>query len=297
MCRLFGMHAGSPVRATFWLLDAPDSLAAQSHRAPDGAGIGVFTPGGRPEVDKAPMAAWQDRQFATEARELTSAVFVAHVRYASTGGLTVANTHPFTQDGAIFAHNGAFTGLDRLDRRLVEVDAQALVHGDTDSERMFALISAEIRRHHGDVEAGLTAAVTWIADTLPTYCLNLLLATPGRLWALRYPATNGLYILRREPGGHGRAAALDAASDRIHARSPGLAAQAATVVASEPMDADPGWRSLDPGELVRIDADQTVHSSFPMPERLARPLTVADLSPVAASSQLASPPTRTPPST
>ena len=43
MCRLFGLHAGpKPVRATFWLLDAPDSLSAQSRREPDGAGIGTF---------------------------------------------------------------------------------------------------------------------------------------------------------------------------------------------------------------------------------------------------------------
>ena len=43
MCRLFGLHAGAePVTATFWLLDAPDSLREQSHREPDGAGIGVF---------------------------------------------------------------------------------------------------------------------------------------------------------------------------------------------------------------------------------------------------------------
>jgi glutamine amidotransferase len=43
MCRLFGMSAGSePARAVFWLLQAPDSLAAQSHREPDGTGLGWF---------------------------------------------------------------------------------------------------------------------------------------------------------------------------------------------------------------------------------------------------------------
>ena len=72
MCRLFGLHAGTPVRATFWLLDAPDSLAVQSHREPDGAGIGVFDRDGQPIVDKQPIAAWQDAEFATEAREVTA---------------------------------------------------------------------------------------------------------------------------------------------------------------------------------------------------------------------------------
>ena len=46
MCRLFGLHAGAPVDTEFWLIDAPDSLSAQSHRNPDGAGIGaVAAPG------------------------------------------------------------------------------------------------------------------------------------------------------------------------------------------------------------------------------------------------------------
>ena len=45
MCRLFGMSAGTePVKATFWLLEAPDSLAQQSRREPDGTGVGYFDP-------------------------------------------------------------------------------------------------------------------------------------------------------------------------------------------------------------------------------------------------------------
>jgi predicted glutamine amidotransferase len=67
MCRLFGLHAGSPVRATFWLLNAPDSLREQSHRAPDGAGIGAFANDGTAVIDKAPIAAWRDGAFAAPA--------------------------------------------------------------------------------------------------------------------------------------------------------------------------------------------------------------------------------------
>jgi predicted glutamine amidotransferase len=283
MCRLFGLHAGTPVRATFWLLDAPDSLVAQSHREPDGAGIGVFDHRGNPVVDKQPIAAWQDTDFATDAHDLRSAVFVAHVRYASTGGLTAANTHPFTQDGRILAHNGAFSGLDQLDQRLASSGAKNLVGGDTDSERMFALITEQTRLHGGDVEAGIVSALTWMAQSLPIYSLNLLLATADTLWALRYPDTNELYILQRpHQDGNGE---LDATSSRIRARSADLANQAATIIASEPMDDDPNWRPLRPGELVRIDADQSVHSSYPLPPEPARQLTLNDLNPTAATSQ------------
>ena len=116
MCRLFGLHAGTQdVPATFWLIDAPDSLQAQSHLNPDGAGVAAFGPDGRPEVSKQPIAAWEDAQFATAAQDLRGTTFVAHVRYASTGAHTMANTHPFEQDGRLFAHNGVIEGLDRLE--------------------------------------------------------------------------------------------------------------------------------------------------------------------------------------
>src|ERR1700723_1429954 len=165
MCRLFGLHAGTQdVTATFWLIDAPDSLAAQSHRNPDGAGVGSFGPGGRPEVSKQPIAAWEDAQFAAAARDLRGTTFVAHVRYASTGDHTTANTHPFLQDGRLLAHNGVVQGLSELDRRLADLGAAGLVRGETDSERVFALITAETERHDGDVTEGLTAAIGWISE-------------------------------------------------------------------------------------------------------------------------------------
>ena len=288
MCRLFGLHAGpQDVTATFWLIDAPDSLAAQSHRNPDGAGVGTFGPGGRPEVSKQPIAAWEDAQFATAARDLRGTTFVAHVRYASTGAHTMANTLPFLLDGSLFAHNGVVAGLGELDQRLADLGAAGLVAGDTDSERVFALITAETRRHGGDVAAGLTTAIGWISAHLPVYALNLVLITATDLWALRYPATHELYILDRPAGGHsaGGGQALDAASPRIHARSPHLAHQPSVIIASERMDADPGCRLLDPGELLHVSSALEISSSAPFPPEPAHLLRISDLGPEAAASQ------------
>jgi predicted glutamine amidotransferase len=89
VCRLFGLSGGSQrIRATFWLLEAPDSLAAQSCREPDGTGLGSFDANGAPRVDKAPIAAYLDQQFAQQAKERLSTTFIAHIRFATTGGLT-----------------------------------------------------------------------------------------------------------------------------------------------------------------------------------------------------------------
>ena len=64
VCRLFGLTAGEErVRATFWLLDAPDSLREQSHRNVDGAGLGYFGPDGGVVLDKQPEPAFRDQEF------------------------------------------------------------------------------------------------------------------------------------------------------------------------------------------------------------------------------------------
>ncbi len=288
MCRLFGLHAGSrPVRATFWLLDAPDSLSEQSRREPDGAGIGSFDPDGGARVSKRPLAAWEDHAFAREARQLVSTTFLAHVRYASTGAHTMVNTHPFEQDGRLFAHNGAFHGMELLDSRLVELGVAELVQGQTDSERLFALITAESRSAGGDVAKGIARAVRWIAAELPVLALNIIMTTATDLWALRYPATHPLYMLERDPAAEpAPAAPLDARSHRIHSRSTELSAVRSVLFATEPMNHNPGWRPLSPGELVHVGPDLAVTCTFPFLDQPAHPLTLADLEPAAAASQI-----------
>ncbi|OBG71206.1 class II glutamine amidotransferase [Mycobacterium sp. E3305] len=279
MCRLFGLHAGTDVcTATFWLLDAPDSLAEQSRRNPDGTGVGVFDERGRPQLDKQPMAAWEDAAFATEAHDLTGTTFIAHVRYATTGSLDVRNTHPFLQDGRIFAHNGVVEGLDVLDDRLREVGTGDLVLGDTDSERVFALITASIRALDGDVTAGLTVAMRWLAANAPIYAVNVLLSTATDMWALRYPDTHELYILDRSDDAATQTPAFDMRTNRIHARSEHLCTRSSVVFATERMDDDPRWRLLEPGELVHVDATLRVDRRLILPSPPAHLLRRAELS-------------------
>ncbi len=280
MCRLFALHAGPrPVSAAFWLLDAPDSLREQSHREPDGAGIGAFDEQGTPFLDKQPIAAWQDAEFAREATVVRSRTVLAHVRYASTGEHIEVNTHPFTQDGRLFAHNGAFGELAQLDDRLADLGVSDLVVGQTDSERMFALITAEARANGGDVPAAVAAAVSWIADRLPVFALNLIIASETDVWALRYPETHGLYLLPPSTG------STHVSSKRIRAHTAREEDEATVVIASEPMDGESGWRALAPGELVHVDVDLAVSSTTPLPNPPRHQLTLADMSPQAAASQ------------
>jgi glutamine amidotransferase len=284
MCRLFGLHAGADVvTATFWLLDAPDSLAEQSRRNPDGTGLGVFDGEGRPQVRKQPIAAWQDTDFATEAHDMTGTTFIAHVRYATTGPHDVVNTHPFLQDDRIFAHNGVLEGLDVLDGRLREMGAADLVLGQTDSERVFALITASIRAHSGDVTAGVVDAMNWLAANVPIYAVNILLSTATDMWALRYPDTHELYVSdRREIPSHRQ---FHLRTKRIRAHSEHLRLRPSVVFATERMDDDPRWRLIDPGELVHVDAGLQINRQVVLPDPPRHQLNLEDLDATAQAAQ------------
>ncbi|MFD0851577.1 class II glutamine amidotransferase, partial [Actinomadura adrarensis] len=163
------------------------------------AGLGWFSLGHEPVRDRAPLAAFESPDFALHARNVVSHTFVAHVRDASVGGLTVHNCHPFVMNDRLFAHNGVVKGRRELLSWLTEVEC-AHVAGETDSELVFAYLTAEIRRR-GDTTEGIVEAVRRIGDELPVFSLNMLLAESGRLWALRYPASNELWVLSPASGG------------------------------------------------------------------------------------------------
>jgi glutamine amidotransferase len=273
------------VAARFWLLDASDSLEVQSHREPDGWGLGWFDEQGAAHVERDSVAAWRDIDFDHAAVTAKSKRFVAHVRFASTGPAAPQNTHPFEQDGRLFAHNGEVEDLDLL-RAELGADAE-IVQGDTDSELTFALVTREIAASGGDVVEGLGRAATWIAQHLPVYAWNVVLATTDALYALRWPRTHELWWLEREAGGQHHRRHFAGVGTRVPlvVQSPELAQRSATIVASEPMDEHPGWRQLAPGDLLVADDAGTRVVPLLTGVQPSRQLTLAELDAQAAKSQ------------
>ena len=301
MCRLFGMTGGTrEVQATFWLLDAPASLLLQSENQPDGVGLGTFKADGTSTVYRKPVAANRSETFITGALNVRSATFLSHIRHATEAEPSLENTHPFEQNGRLLAHNGIVGDVPELRRRLgshVE-----LVHGETDSEHFFALITKRIGEHEGDVAAGIGAAAREIAAELPMYSLNIVITTPSELWALRYPDTNELWILERSLGidagiledrtasgvmridpGIGFDERSSQGMMRVQSRE--LSILPATVIASEPMDANPQWRLLEPGELVHVDPQLRVTSTIAVPHPPAHLIDLSQMSMRAAIAQ------------
>jgi len=160
------------------------SLNDQSRRNPDGAGIGWFDSAGRPRLDRAPVAALDDPAFADDARRVRSSAVLAHVRHSSGTVRRLANTMPFERDGRLFAHNGAFGDLPRVEQ-LAGRWADGLA-GDTDSERYLSLITRRAAER-GDLAGGLVAAAAELAAQVPVLSLNCIVLTPDELVACATP--------------------------------------------------------------------------------------------------------------
>jgi predicted glutamine amidotransferase len=163
----------------------------------------------------------------------------------------------------------------------------AMVDGETDSERFFALITREIRRH-ADVADGIAHAARWVARQLRLYALNLILATSEELWPLRYPDTHELHMLERPGGGqHGVRHLATVAPRAACVHCADMARVPAVVIASERMDDGLGWRLLEPGELLHVGPGPHVTSRIALTEEPAHRLQLTDLSPRAAPAQQA----------
>jgi predicted glutamine amidotransferase len=299
MCRLFGMTGGTrEVQATFWLLDAPASLLLQSENQPDGVGLGTFKADGTSTVYRKPVAANRSETFITGALNVRSATFLSHIRHATEAEPSLENTHPFEQHGRLFAHNGVLGDIPELRRRLG--DHVELVRGETDSEHYFALITKRIEEHGGDVGAGIGAAAREIAADLPLYSLNIVVTAPSELWALRYPDTNELWILERslgiDPGIVADRTAsgvmridpgvgFEERSNMMRVQSRELSILPATVIASQPMDANPQWRLLESGELIHVDPQLRVTSTIAVPDPPAKLIDLSTMSMRAAIAQ------------
>ena len=161
--------------------------------------------------------------------------FIGHVRYASDPEtVCAANSHPFQALGVTLAHNGTFYGKIGAegDARKVSDTVVFLEQlADRWVERTLQGLSVTLQGMLSD------------RDLVGEYsAANLLIAAGDRLFAFRRYQRNGEYYT-------------------LYMKS----AEELTVVASQPLDAETGWRLLADGELVELSqvAPRSVRLTLP----------------------------------
>jgi predicted glutamine amidotransferase len=200
MCRLFGLIATRPVKITFPLLDATESLRRQSLLNPDGWGVGYYA-GGHAVVRKQAEAAHGSPGFSRVAEQARSHLFVAHVRLCTAGGINLANTHPFSYGGWILAQNGGIGGA--WHKRIKAEIGWGHIAGKTSGEHLLYWLHARAGHLSGAARdaAILVAVRELIAAPASIGSANFVLATGDQLYAFCFSPPQGsarsLFYLRR----------------------------------------------------------------------------------------------------
>jgi glutamine amidotransferase len=190
-------------------------------------------------------------------RELESSLTMSHIRRASQGALTHANTQPYARelDGRmhVFAHNGDLRGLERLGGH---GPARFTPIGQTDSEQAFCILLQRLEsvwtgRTAPTLKARLQVVEAFAAEIRHLGTANFLYADGDLMFAHGH---------RRPPyvDGHGQPGlwrleqhtAFDPAILAEHGVTIGhRKGQEISLVASVPLT-DDAWVAFDAGEIV-----------------------------------------------
>jgi glutamine amidotransferase len=245
MCQLLGMNCNVPTDIVFSFEGFYRRGGLTGEHA-DGWGIAFFEEDGwRIFLDPEPSATSQVARFVRE-YPIKSRSVIAHIRKATQGRVTLANTHPFRRElwgkEWIFAHNGNLSALpDCSGLRFQPI-------GNTDSERAFCWmldrIASEFR---ATPEAGqLHAFLKSLADELTVSGpLNFLLGYEDVLFA--HCSTQLWYLIRKAPFNTAHLADADLTVDFSLVTE--LDDQVA-VIATQPLTDNERWIPFREGELL-----------------------------------------------
>ncbi|MFD4183272.1 ergothioneine biosynthesis protein EgtC [Rhodococcus sp. NPDC058514] len=185
-----------------------------------GAGLGVMD---TVTAYRNPAPIWTDPAIEGVLGQVHASAILAAVRSATVGmPLERAACAPFTGDGWALSHNGRIEGWPGSVAALAEwLPAVELLRMPalTDSALLWTLVRRRLEQ--GAPEDALCSVVADVLEASPQSRLNLLLGNGSELWATT------VY--------HSLSVKVDETS---------------AMVASEPIDDDPGWRAVPDGHLV-----------------------------------------------
>lgn len=202
MCRL-AAYLGPSIPLARFLLEPAHSLVHQARQPreltyttvnADGFGIGWYGDDGRRGRYRSPLPIWSDPNLPSLGHSLHSGLWFATVRSATAAhGFGHANTQPFESGGLLYMHNGFVRDFERRLRprlhRYLEPEVQAGIHGDTDSEFLWALVRQHLTQ---DGELGLETALAETCELLSRWLdeqpamLNMVVSDGRAVYAARH---------------------------------------------------------------------------------------------------------------
>lgn len=271
MCELLGISSNEKISlAPYWqLFRKRGKKFREGVGNPDGWGIAAYPDGKGALIIKEaiPAATSKLSRFLSAYGLLTSKTIIAHVRKANRGAVRFSNSHPFSRvlggRDYTFAHNGTV----RKSRMLVGGRFSPL--GSTDSERLFCSILDHLdkegirswsdRELYGLRDFLLTVNRRPTKDGMKPNKINLLLSEGATLICYNDVFGKGtLHRLMIPCCDNNRAGGATAGN--VHSDN-GKSGTSFIILATKPLDNDPGWKAMEPGELCAFRNGAMVFSS------------------------------------
>jgi glutamine amidotransferase len=271
MCELLALSSSQPVRVTFSLhiLAARGGPTGRSH---DGWGV-AFYQGHDVALFREPAAAADSalvRYLESQAPHTDLAI--SHIRHATRGAVSLANTQPFVRELGgrthVFAHNGNLPGITRSEA--LALGAHRPV-GQTDSEHAFCALLARlsalwVASSPPPLDARLSVLVQFAAELRALGPANFLYDDGDALFAHGHRRLQ-LTSRRADPPGlwmrQRHCQPADIAPDRPVGVSITQGEQVVLWIASVPLT-DDDWLPMSEGELIAVRAGELIAPRSPI---------------------------------
>ena len=265
MCRLIA-YLGKTTILEEVLIKPDNSLLAQSLHARessmptngDGFGLAWYTKHNyNAGLFTSTFPAWHNRNLKHLAKHISSKCFFAHVRAASSGGITEYNCHPFIYNKFTFMHNGGIGGFLKIKRHLRNLLSDNIynsIKGETDSEHIFALFLQNLIKY-GDTPSLLQIKKTLLFTVEQIIQLCSKYDSAKEVSNFNLCVTNGSEIVATRI-----TTGLLANSRTLHYISVMNNVDQHVIIASEKLNQDnKNWREIMPNNIILINSKHEVN--------------------------------------
>ena len=241
-------------------LDLKCLAPSPGQKLPDGWGIG-FYPGGEPSAsvlkEPAPPPGSIRSELVREWEHLEASTFVVHIRSATWGSITDANTQPFSRSYGrrdwLFAHSGSLSERQDMPEHAIFEPV-----GSSDTEAIFCNLLDELRKRGWKSIADCDPVVLrdWFSSVNDKGDLTVVLSDGVDLavYADKVGGVSGVHVIEVFPPYETLAFADNDMTIDITKRE--TKSRKGVVIATNPMEALPAlgtqWRKLDPGALIIV---------------------------------------------
>lgn len=262
MCQLLGMNCNTPTDIVF-SFEGFRRRGGVTDVHVDGFGVAFFEGKGvRIYQDDRPSASSPVADL-IKSYQIKSKNVIAHIRKATFGQVSLANTHPFMRElwGEywLFAHNGHLQSLDDLFS-----DSQQQYYrsvGTTDSEQTFCYILENLRQkyEHKPSDEVLFHEIKLLTEQIRTAGIFNFTLTNGK-WMIAHANTLLHYIIRQAPFGEAKLLDDDVSIDFTSVTTQ---QDRVAVIATMPLTINEEWTQMARNELVMFKEGEIILRDCP----------------------------------